>query len=66
MVTDMIKCECCDNLMDTKAYDQHWFDRQRIDDLIDHNDRFEAALLIIAATDNGTPAQIAKKVLHID
>ncbi len=63
---DLIKCECCDNLMDREAYDAHWAHLSLSSDQCERIERMEAALLIIAATDDGMPAQIAKKVLGIN
>lgn len=65
MVEDQIKCECCGNLMDRDAYDAHWTDHQRIGEQNERIERLEAALLIVAAIDDGMAGQVAKKVLNI-
>ena len=63
---DLVKCECCDNLMDREAYDEHWDDRRRLGEQSERLARFEAALLIVAATGEGTSAHVAKSVLGIN
>lgn len=65
MVDDLIKCECCGNHMDRDAYDGHWTDLQRVGEQNERIERLEAALLIVAAIDDGMAGQVAKKVLGI-